>query len=470
MNKKSQTSYICHACGVVFPKWIGRCSSCYEWGSIEEINEDLDSFNQKKIKEKAIEFNILKFNHEIDEETKKIHHQNRIKTSISELDTLLGGGFVNGSVILIGGEPGIGKSTLILQIAKIFSQNNLNSFYISGEESVSQIQIRMCRISSKNEKSSSLSLISSTSLEEILASILNENINLTKKNLQMNLLIIDSIQTISSDRIQSGAGSVAQIKICTNEIVNIAKAYNIITIIVGHVTKDGEIAGPKFLEHMVDTVLYFEGEQNFRILRSVKNRYGASGEIAIFEMNNNGLNEIVNPSMFFLQNFNKNVSGTVIFCGTKGSRPIMSEIQALISQSYIPIPKRACVGFDSNRLSIIIAVLNSRFNIKLFDKEIYINVVGGIKLDDPSADLAVISAILSIYHNSIFPEKTVIFGEIGLCGEIRKVNDVNKRIKESIKLGFKTIIMPKQDFDLEIEAEINIIKIQSVNNLLKIIN
>jgi DNA repair protein RadA/Sms len=474
MNKKINISYICHSCGVVFPKWVGKCTSCNEWGSIEEINSSNENLNHKQIKERAIEFEKIEFNDEI-EELLQNSKKGRIVTHISEFDNLLGGGFTEGSVILIAGEPGIGKSTLLLQIAQIFSENNFGCFYISGEESILQIKLRMSRLKKTNSQNSYLNLISSTSLEEIISSLLNvigkENIASKKgfESKKIDLLIIDSIQTISSERIMSSMGSIAQIKMCTNELIRVAKDHNIITILVGHVTKDGEIAGPKFLEHMVDTVLYFEGDQDFRILRSSKNRYGASGEIAIFQMTYNGLKEILNPSMFFLKNFNKNISGSAIFAGIEGSRPIMTEIQALIASSFMPMPKRACVGFDLNRLSIILAVLNSRFGISLSDKEIYINVVGGLKLSDTSSDLAVASSILSIYFNKVIPEKTVIFGEIGLGGEIRNINDSIKRVKEAIKLGFETIIMPNQDIDdvnIDNINKVRIIKIKSLKQII----
>jgi DNA repair protein RadA/Sms len=296
MNKKINISYICHSCGAVFPKWSGKCGSCNEWGSIEEINSPEDALIQKQINERAIKFEKVEFNDEVDEFLKN-SQKGRIKTGILELDNLLGGGFAMGSVILIAGEPGIGKSTLLLQIAKIFSELKLKAFYVSGEESVLQIKLRMSRLEKSKSSEISMNLISSTSVEEVISSVLSVVGDHAKKEIgnelnKMDLLIIDSIQTLSSERISSGVGSIAQIKICTNEFVKFAKAHNVITILVGHVTKDGEIAGPKFLEHMVDTVLYFEGEQNFRILRSAKNRYGASGEIAIFEMSQSGLKDV----------------------------------------------------------------------------------------------------------------------------------------------------------------------------------
>jgi DNA repair protein RadA/Sms len=472
MSKKN-ISYICHSCGFVCSKWAGRCVSCNEWGSIEEINSPEDVLIQKQIKEKALDFEKIEFNGEIDEFLAN-SQKGRIKTGISELDNLLGGGFAIGSVILIAGEPGIGKSTLLLQIAQIFGEAGLSAFYVSGEESVIQIKLRMSRLEKSKNKNISMNLISATSLEEIMSSVLNviSPFEKQKQEKKMDLLIIDSVQTLSSDRINSGMGSIAQIKICTHEFVKFAKTHNVITILVGHVTKDGEIAGPKFLEHMVDTVLYFEGEQNFRILRSSKNRYGASGEIAIFEMTHCGLKDILNPSMFFLKNFNNNISGNVIFAGLEGSRPILAQIQGLIASSFMPMPKRASIGFDLNRLSIILAVLNARFDINLSDKEIYINVTGGLKLMDTSSDLAVASALLSIHFQKTFPEKLVIFGEIGLGGEIRNVSDIGKRIKEAIKLGFKKIIMPNQEISIQEIPDldkIQLIKISSIKSVIEIL-
>lgn len=466
MSKKNQISYNCHACGFVCSKWSGRCPNCDEWGSLEELKNDkvLEVIDQKKL----VNFEKFDFTEKNIENLKNQQSQ-RISTCIRELDCVLGGGFVRGSVVLIGGEPGIGKSTLLLQIAQVISAKNLQSFYVSGEESSMQVRLRAARL--REIANANLNLLSSTSLEEIVSSISNICLGKSLDKNKVDLLIIDSIQTISSEKISSSTGSIAQVKLCTNELVELAKSQNIITIIVGHITKDGAIAGPKFLEHMVDAVLYFEGEQNYRILRSVKNRYGASGEIAIFEMNDNGLQEITNPSMFFLNSYNRNISGSVVFAGIEGSRPVMVEIQALIAHSYTPMPRRAAVGLDLNRVSIILAVLSSRCKIITSDKEVYLNVVGGLKLNDPSADLAVAASLLSMFYNKAISEKTIIFGEIGLAGEVRRVQNVAKRIKEAIKLGFRKVIMPDQEISEEIKdiKLINLVKIKYLTQLNKVL-
>lgn len=447
--KKSNLNYICHACGDTFSKWSGKCGSCGEWGGLEEISEK----TERQIESASLGRVLTTENINADfaaNERINIHN-------MPELDQLLGGGLVKGSVVLIGGEPGIGKSTLLLQLAHLISQKKFNCVYVSGEESPMQIKMRATRL---NMQDCAMQLLATTSLESICATILSI------KNI--DLLIIDSIQTIFSEKINSNMGSIAQVKLCTHELVTMAKNNNIIIILVGHITKDGAIAGPKFLEHMVDVVLYFEGDQNYRILRSVKNRYGASNEIAVFEMIEEGLKEVTNLSLFFLSNYNKNISGSVIFAGMEGSRPLLTEIQALISPSYMPMPRRATVGWDLNRLSIILAVLAARCNIIMGDKEIYLNVVGGLKLQDPSGDLAVACALISVFYNKVLPENSIIFGEIGLAGEVRKVQYADRRIKEAQKLGFKVIIMPDQEIIDKNFKDIKIIKVKYLNDLIKL--
>jgi DNA repair protein RadA/Sms len=282
-------------------------------------------------------------------------------------------------------------------------------------------------------------------------------------------MIIDSIQTVCSEKINSSMGSIAQVKLCTHELVTLAKTNNIIIVLVGHITKDGAIAGPKFLEHMVDTVLYFEGDQNYRLLRSVKNRYGATNEVAVFEMVDMGLREVENPSAFFLGTHGKNVSGSVVFAGVEGTRPLLTEIQALVSQSYMPMPRRAVVGWDFNRLSMIIAVLAARCNINMGDKEVYLNVVGGLKLQDPSADLAVAGALISVFYDKVFFQRTIIFGEIGLVGEVRVVPYIEARLKEAQKLGFEAAIMPDQEVNEKNFENIKLLKVRYVRDLLELL-
>ena len=454
MIKKSL--FLCHGCGSTTNKWAGKCPTCNEWGGLEEVKDE-----QTQEYLRGGSSNLCKVL-ETESISGDFEEYKRLKTGIDEFDKMIGGGLVRGSVILVGGEPGIGKSTLLLQLCDKLSREDLNCLYISGEESATQIKIRAQRLG----VNSNIKLVSSTSLESICATILS------LKNL--DFVIIDSIQTMNSDKIGASMGSVSQVRLCTHELVNLAKTHNITIILVGHITKDGSIAGPKFLEHMVDTVLYFEGENNYRLLRSIKNRYGATNEIALFEMVDSGLREVSNPSLFFIKSIDKNISGSVIFIGVEGTRPFLTEIQALIVQSYMPMPRRAVVGWDSNRLAMILAVLSSRCDMGFGDKEVYLNVVGGLKLQDPSADLAVAAALVSIYFRKVFDEKTVFCGEIGLSGEIRVVSNLDLRIKEVEKLGFTTIITPDQEIsNINLNGEKNglkIVKIKYLQDLMKLLN
>jgi DNA repair protein RadA/Sms len=451
MSKKSL--FLCHGCGATTNKWSGKCSVCNEWGSLEEVK---DEQTQEYLKLGNSSSKVL----ETESISGNFEHYQRLKTKIDEFDKMIGGGLVRGSVILIGGEPGIGKSTLLLQLCHQLSQESCHCLYVSGEESATQIKIRAQRL----QINSNIKLISSTSLESICATILS------LKNI--DFVIIDSIQTMNSEKISASMGSISQVRLCTHELVNLAKIHNITIILVGHITKDGSIAGPKFLEHMVDTVLYFEGENNYRLLRSIKNRYGSTNEIALFEMVDYGLREVTNPSLFFIKNIDSNISGSVIFVGMEGTRPFLNEIQALIVPSYMPMPRRAVVGWDTNRLAMILAVLSSRCDMNCSDKEVYLNVVGGLKLQDPSADLAVAAALISIYFKKVFNEKTVFCGEIGLSGEIRVVSHLDLRIKEAEKLGFSNIIIPDQEISNSIEkqSKIKIIKIKYLQSLISYLN
>lgn len=358
----------------------------------------------------------------------------RIKTNIGELDRVLGGGLVQGSVVLIGGDPGIGKSTLLLQTAESLAKGKNQIIYISGEESVDQIRLRAKRM---NVAQDSIQLAATTNVADI--------VNTVKAGATPTIIIIDSIQTMFLDELSSAPGTVSQVRAAAGELTIFAKKNNITLLIVSHVTKDGQIAGPKVLEHMVDTVLYFEGEKDlhFRILRAVKNRFGAANEIGIFEMNEIGLSEVSNPSELFLTSYEHTTSGTAVFAGTSGTRPLLAEIQALVSPSFMPVPRRAVVGWDVNRLAMIIAVLNSRFGLNLFDKEVYLNVVGGLKIEETAADLAVACALISAARDIALPASTIAIGEIGLTGEIRMVSNLEGRLKEAAKLGFKHCLIPQ---------------------------
>lgn len=433
-NKK--TAYSCQSCGAVHFKWSGKCSECGAWNSLVEefaeggnshfsrIEEDKSLKNSSKNSRKA---NLVS----LDGATQEFA---RIKTNINELDRVLGGGLVQGSVVLIGGDPGIGKSTLLLQTAHSLSKNQNSIIYISGEESVDQVRLRAKRLECNEQ---SIKLASTTNVSEIINTIKDE-----KKPI---IVIIDSIQTMFLEELSSAPGTVSQVRAAAGELTIFAKKNNITLLIVSHVTKDGQIAGPKVLEHMVDTVLYFEGEKDlhFRILRAVKNRFGPANEIGVFEMNDIGLSEVSNPSELFLTSYDRDTSGTSVFAGIEGTRPILAEVQALVAPSFIPTPRRAVVGWDINRLAMIIAVLNSRFGINLFDKEVYLNIVGGLKIIETSADLAVACALISSVRDIALPKSTIAIGEIGLTGEIRMVGNLETRLKEASKLGFKNCIIPK---------------------------
>lgn len=441
--------FICQNCGAVYKKWSGKCVDCGEWNTITEETEEGGLVSQNSnIQKTLIEANTIVF----ENLNKEVLESSRESTNIGELDRVLGGGLVKGSAILIGGDPGIGKSTLLLQTMCTLADKNLNCLYISGEESTNQVRIRAKRL---NLEQSKLRLASATCITDIIKSIIKE---------QPNVVVIDSIQTVFNPEMASASGTVSQVRSCGNELITLAKTRNIIMLIVSHVNKDGQIAGPKVLEHMVDTVLYFEGdkEYQFRILRSIKNRFGAANEIGIFEMHDCGLMEIKNPSQLFLSSRDDLVSGSAVFGGMEGTRPILAEVQALIAPSYMPSPRRAVVGWDQNRLAMLIAVLSTRFGTNLYDKEVYLNIVGGLKINEPAADLAVSIALISAFKDIAIPRNWVFMGEIGLSGEIRMVSQIEYRLKEAEKLGFIKAIVPeginniksfkKDKFGLEIVA------------------
>lgn len=436
MSKK-KIIYSCQSCGSVHFKWAGRCSECGQWNSIvEEFAEgaSIDSSHFSRINnEKFDKKNFKKINLvDLDGPAQEFA---RITTKINELDRVLGGGIVLGSVVLIGGDPGIGKSTLLLQTAKTIALQNKEVIYLSGEESVDQVRLRSKRLGISQD---CIKLASTTNINEIINSL-----NCLEK--KPHLIIIDSIQTMFVEGLSSSPGTVAQVRASASELTNFAKKNNVTLFIVSHVTKDGQIAGPKVLEHIVDTVLYFEGEKDlhFRILRAIKNRFGAAGEIGIFEMNELGLNEVSNPSELFLASYSNATSGTVVYGGIEGTRPLLIEIQSLIAPSYMPSPRRAVVGWDNNRLAMIIAILGARFGLNLSDKEVYLNVVGGIEINETAADLAVACSLISAAYDIAIPYSMIAVGEVGLTGEVRMVSNLELRLKEAYKLGFKNCIIPK---------------------------
>ncbi len=433
MAKK--TAYSCQSCGAIHFKWMGKCSECGDWNTlVEEFEEGGGSHFSRISEDKKI--NKKSNNKKVDlvQLTGKAEDFPRIYTEINELDRVLGGGLVQGSVVLIGGNPGIGKSTLLLQTASCLAKKDNKVIYVSGEESIDQVRLRAQRM---NVKEDSIDLAATTNVGEIINSI--------KPDKKPTIVIIDSIQTMFLDELSSAPGTVSQVRAAAGELTIFAKKNNITLLIVSHVTKDGQIAGPKVLEHMVDTVLYFEGEKDlhFRILRAQKNRFGAANEIGVFEMNDIGLSEVTNPSELFLTSYERETSGTSVFAGIEGTRPILVEIQALVSPSFMPTPRRAVVGWDLNRLAMIIAVLNNRFGLNLFDKEVYLNIVGGLKIEETAADLAVACALISAAKDISLPSNTIAIGEIGLTGEIRMVSGLESRLKEAAKLGFKNCLIPK---------------------------
>lgn len=422
---KTAVRFICQECGTTHNRWNGKCEGCNAWNSlIEEVVE------KRQLKQSQAPLPQL---YDINDQTLIDLSANRLITSMQEFNRVCGGGVVPGSVILVGGDPGIGKSTLLLQIACDVS-NNIPCMYLSGEESVQQLQMRAKRV---NSEARNLQIGSVTNLEEVQ--------NLVGANKDIKLLIIDSIQTISSDTIEAAAGSVSQVRLCSQTLIHLAKSKGIAIILVGHVTKEGTLAGPRVLEHMVDTVLYFEGERHydFRILRAVKNRFGATNEIGLFAMEQKGLVEVTNPSALFLSDRFKDVSGTAVFAGIEGTRPVLCEIQALVSKSYLGMPRRTTVGWDNGRLAMILAVLESRAGLNFGAMDVYLNVVGGLKITEPAADLAVAAALISALLNKPINPSIVFFGEVGLGGEIRPVNQIEVRIKEAQKLGFEKIVSAK---------------------------
>lgn len=414
MPKKLSTIFVCNNCGYESSKWLGKCPACSQWNTFFE--EKQVNVNTAKIRQN-IKNEVVQLNNVVKKET------TRIKTGVEELDRVLGGGFVNGSLTLLGGEPGIGKSTLILQICNSIKIEG-KIFYVSGEESAEQIKLRADRLEINNEK---ILFLSETNIDIVQNSI-------EKYNPQF--LIIDSIQTMYSEEITSAPGSVSQVREITARIMQICKQNGITTIIIGHVTKDGSIAGPRVLEHMVDTVLYLEGERYFtyRILRGVKNRFGSTNEIGMFEMEGKGLVEIKNPSKILISERNGNPSGSIITVSLEGTRPLLVELQALTTLSIFGMPRRNSIGIDYNRLTLLMAVLEKKANLQMGNQDVYLNVVGGIKVNEPALDLAIILAVASSYKNTSIKEDVVAIGEVGLTGEVRSINLIDKRIKEAERL------------------------------------
>lgn len=425
MAPKNKSVYICSSCGYESVKWYGQCPGCGEWNTLNEEVRSTASVGKASARKLTVtKLNDLFVNDEI-----------RYSTGLSELDRVLGGGIVKGSLVLLSGDPGIGKSTILLQICQHIGKNQ-SILYVSGEESAHQIKLRADRL---GVDTPNLELLCDIDMESIC-----EYIRTNKPN----LVIIDSIQTVGIPGLSSSSGSVTQIRECTNMLMMTIKTLDIPAIIVGHVNKDGNIAGPKVLEHIVDAVLYFEGERHmsYRILRAVKNRYGSTNEIGVFEMLNNGLNDVENPSMLLISGRPKNTSGSCVACVMEGSRPILAEVQALVSTSNFGIPRRMANGFDHNRLNLLIAVLEKRSGYFFGNTDTYINIAGGLKIDEPASDLSVSLALISSLKDVPIKEDVIAFGEIGLGGEVRGVGNCEQRIKEAERLGFKKCIIPYHNY------------------------
>ncbi len=422
------TEYVCQSCGAVAAKWSGRCGACGSWNTITEERDNAGALGAPARGKRArgTQLDLERLDVDAPEPPRRL-------TGMGELDRVTGGGLVPGSAILVGGEPGIGKSTLLLQVAAAMAHAGHGAVYISGEEATAQIRLRAKRLGLQNAP---VQTASATNLADILATL--------KTQAQSGLIVIDSIQTLWSDELDSAPGTVSQVRAASQMLIRLAKASSATLILVGHVTKDGQIAGPKVLEHMVDTVLYFEGDQghSFRILRAVKNRFGATDEIGVFEMQGTGLCEVANPSELFLGERNSDTPGAAVFAGIEGTRPVLVEIQALIAPSHLATPRRAVVGWDSNRLAMVLAVLDARCGLRLAAHDVYLNVAGGLKISEPAADLAVAAALVSGFSGIALPGNSVYFGEISLSGSVRSVTHMTQRLKEARKLGFTAAMVP----------------------------
>ena len=426
---KIKTSYICSECGFESPKWYGKCPSCGEWNT---LNEELNSQQTKN----SFSNSFSTVNKVLALDDICGENDERIPTKIEEFDRVLGGGIVKGSLVLLSGDPGIGKSTILLQICQNLGSKGQKILYVSGEESANQIKLRAVRI---GVTTNNLFILSQTDLATIVECIKAE---------KPDIVIIDSIQTMVYEQVNSSAGSITQVRECTNVFMHTAKGLGIPIFIVGHVNKDGAIAGPKVLEHIVDTVLYFEGERNYsyRILRGVKNRFGSTNEIGVFEMTADGLKEVLNPSLMMISGRPKNTSGTCVACVMEGTRPILAEVQGLVCATGFGTPRRMSTGFDYNRMSMLLAVLEKRAGYFFNNMDAYVNVVGGLKLDEPAADLTVALALVSSLKDKAVDDKTIAFGEVGLAGEIRAVNNCEQRIAEAKRLGFERCIIPFHNY------------------------
>ena len=448
---KKKSIYFCQNCGHEENKWLGQCPACKEWNTF--VEEKITTSKSVAAARLDSEVQVLGLS-EV-----KLDDTLRVQTGIQELDRVLGGGIVPGSMILVGGDPGIGKSTLLLQVCQHLAEVQ-DVLYISGEESLAQIKLRANRM---GEFSDRLKLLCETNLD-IIRSVIEKKRPAT--------VIIDSIQTMYNEEVGSAPGSVSQVRESTNVLMQLAKGLGISIFIVGHVTKEGTVAGPRVLEHMVDTVLYFEGDRHasYRILRGVKNRFGSTNEIGVFEMRGDGLWEVQNPSEYMLNGRPENASGSVVACSMEGTRPILIEIQALVCKSNFGMPRRTATGTDYNRVNLLMAVLEKRIGLHISDYDAYVNIAGGIRMNEPAIDLGMILAIVSSYKNRPIDEKTIVFGEVGLSGEVRAVNMPQQRVAEARKLGFEACILPKVSLkSIEDTSGIKLVGVNSISEVLDLI-
>lgn len=446
MAKAKKSIFFCQNCGHEESKWLGQCPVCRQWNTfVEEKVTPVKGNGQTRIQQEAEVVTLASVRTDTEERT---------QTGIKELDRVLGGGIVPGSLVLVGGDPGIGKSTLLLQVCQRLSARKLKILYISGEESLKQIKLRANRMGEFTEE---LLLLCETNIE-IIRSVIEKQ--------KPALVVIDSIQTMYSEDVGSAPGSVSQVREATNVFMQIAKGMGISIFIVGHVTKEGTVAGPRVLEHMVDTVLYFEGDRHasYRILRGVKNRFGSTNEIGVFEMRQDGLREVENPSEFMLNGRPEHASGSVVACSMEGTRPILLEIQALVCRSNFGMPRRTAAGTDYNRVNLLMAVLEKRLGLPLSSYDAYVNIAGGIRINEPAVDLGIVMALVSSYKNRPVSEDVLVFGEVGLSGEVRAVNMPEQRVSEAKKLGFRTCILPAVSVDAVKNIQgIKVMGVRSIN-------
>ena len=453
---KSTTKYICQNCGYSSLKWMGKCPECGSWNSFIEEVIHVDKRKSISKSRGEVDFKITNLAKVSDIDVKE---DTRTIIGISELDRVLGGGIVPGSVILVGGDPGIGKSTLMVQLAD--KVKNKVIIYVSGEESQKQIKLRCERLGFDSDD---FYILTETNLE-IIAAVIDR--------IEPDIVIIDSVQTIYRNELESSPGSISQLRECTSAVMQIAKAKSISFFLIGHITKEGMIAGPKVLEHMVDTVLQFEGERThaYRILRAIKNRFGSTNEIGIFEMTGTGLLEVKNPSEVFLSQRNSGISGSTVSASMEGTRPILIEVQALVSSSGYSVPQRTATGFDYKRLAILIAVLEKKIGLHLSKYDVFLNIAGGIKIDEPSIDLAAAMSICSSFKDTSIDPDMLILGELGLGGEIRTISFVDRRIQEAAKLGFKKIVLPKSNLkNFKTDGVLEYIPVENIGDALKLLN